>query len=232
MPARNARLTLLFIALLLFPHSVIPRGRTAPAVLAGELTRSIPPRTSQGLSGSQFARLVSQMNPQQREQAIKDEILKGNVPEFLRKLVPVDLSCELQGGKTLTATIFVAPDYLAIGSNDDFLRIPMNLHTALAIADQFGFVLPTKKMVDAIYRQARYHLAPQPLMAGPQMRSTEYYLKHNQMIDAQAQALGVKLGTLVSGDKKDIVITNLLLKNVGKIAITAGIEGRTPPSNP
>jgi len=232
MPARDAKLTLLFIALLLFPGSAIPRGRTAAVVLTGELTQSIPPRTSQGLTGSQFARLVSQMNPQQREQAIKEEILKGNVPEFLRKLVPVDLSCELQGGKTLTATIFVAPDYLAIGSNNDFLRIPMNLHTALAIADQFGFILPTKKMVDAIYRQSRYHLAPQPLMAGPQMRSTEYYLKHNQMIDAQAQALGVKLGALVSGDKKDIVITNLLLKNVGKIAIYGWHRGPDAPIQP
>ena len=26
------------------------------------------------------------------------------------------------------------PDYLAIGSDKDFLRIPMNLHTATAIA--------------------------------------------------------------------------------------------------
>ena len=103
---------------------------------------------------------VSQMTPQQREQAIEDEILKGNLPEFLRKLVPVELRCELPNGKSLTATIFVAPDYLAIGSDSDFLRIPMNLHTAVAIADRFGFILPTKKMVDAIYLQSALSFRP------------------------------------------------------------------------
>ena len=41
--------------------------------------------------GSQFASYVSKMDPRQREQAIRDEILKGNLPQFLRKLVPVKL---------------------------------------------------------------------------------------------------------------------------------------------
>ena len=159
------------------------------------------------------------MSPQEREQAIRNEILKGNLPAFLRRLVPVELRGELPGGRHLAATIFVMPDYLAVGSDDDFLRIPMNLHTAVAIAARFGFILPTRKMVDAIYVQARYHLAPQPLPAGPEMRSTEYYWTHDQMIDEQARSLGVRLGELVSGDKKDVVITNLLSTKVGRIAI-------------
>ena len=172
------------------------------------------------------------MNPQEREQAIRDEILKGNLPEFLRKLVPVELHCELPSGKSLTATIFVAPDYLAIGSDDDFLRIPMNLHTAVAIADRFGFILPTKKMVDAIYLQSRYHFVPQPLPAGPEMRSTAYYWTHNQMIEDQAHALGVRLGELVSGDKKDVVMTNRLASNVGRIAIYGWHRGPGQPIQP
>ena len=172
------------------------------------------------------------MNPQEREQAIRDEILKGNVPEFLRKLVPVELRCKLPNGKSLTATIFVAPDYLAIGSDDDFLRIPMNLHTAVAIADRFGFILPTKKMVDAIYLQSRYHLVPQPLPAGPEMRSTAYYWTHDQMIEDQARALGVRLGELVSGDKKDVVMTNRLAANVGRIAIYGWHRGPGQPIQP
>src|ERR1035437_9445474 len=147
-------------------------ARTGTTVQVADLIRSIPARAGQDLTGSQFINYVSKMNPQEREQAIRDEILKGNLPEFLRKLVPVELHCELPSGRSLTATIFVAPDYLAIGSADDFLRIPMNLHTAVAIAEHFGFILPTKKMVDAIYLQSRYHLVPQPLPAGPQMRST------------------------------------------------------------
>lgn len=197
-----------------------------------ELTRNLPERASTDFTGSQFARYVSEMNPQQREQAIQDEILKGNFPAFLRKLVPVELRCESSQGRNLVATVFVAPDYLAIGSDDDFLRIPMNLHTAVAIADRLGFTLPTKRMVDAIYLQARYHLVPQPLPAGPEMRSTAYYWAHNQMIEKQAHSLGVQLGELVSGDKKDVVITNLLSTRVGRIAIYGWHRGPGEPIQP
>jgi hypothetical protein len=207
-------------------------AQNGATVLVEELTRKIPTRTSKSLSGSQFVQYVSQMNSQQREQAIEDQILKGNVPHFLTKLVPVILSCKVTTGTSLTATIFVAPDYLAIGSDDDFLRIPMNLHTAIKIADRFGFILPTKKMVDAIYLQSRYHLVPQPLVAGPFMSSTQYYSTHNRMIEEQSKALGVRLGTLVSGDKKDVVITNLLAKNEGKIAIYGWHRGPGDPIQP
>ena len=207
-------------------------ARTGTTVQVADLIRSIPARAGQDLTGSQFMKYVSKMNPQEREQAIRDEILKGNLPEFLRKLVPVELHCELPSGRSLTATIFVAPDYLAIGSDHDFLRIPMNLHTAVAIADRFRFILPTKKMVDAIYLQSRYHLVPQPLPAGPQMRSTAYYWTHNQMIEDQTHALGVRLGDLVSGDKKDVVMTNRLTSNVGRIAIYGWHRGPGQPIQP
>jgi hypothetical protein len=175
---------------------------------------------------------VLKMSPLEREAAILEEISKGNLPEFLRKLVPVELQYESANGQNLIATIFVTPDYLAIGSDSDFLRIPMNLRTAVTIAERFGFVLPTKKMVDAIYLQSRYHLNPQPLPAGPQMRSTEYYWTHNQMIEDQARAIGARLGALVSGDKKDVVMTNRLTTNVGRIAIYGWHRGPGQPIQP
>jgi hypothetical protein len=183
------------------------------------LTANIPTRPSQALTGSQFAELVAKMDRQQREQAIRDEILKGNVPQFLKKLAPVELHGQLAGGKLVTATIFVMPDYLAIGSDEDFLRIPMNLYTAESVAGHLGFVLPTKRMVDAIYSQSKFHFVPQPLPAGPQMTSTDYYRMHNRMINDQAHAKGIPSGVLVSGDKKDVVISNRLAVNKGRIAI-------------
>jgi hypothetical protein len=184
-----------------------------------DLTQKIPPRHEQALTGSEFARSVSTATPHQREQAILKQILDGNVPRFLRKLEPVELKSSSPGGKPVLATIFVLPDYLAIGSNADFLRIPMNLETASAVADHLGFVLPTRKMVDAIYRQATYHFDPQPLPAGPEMRSTAYYETHNALIDKQAQARRIPIGALVAGDKKDVVMTNLLTRVQGRIAI-------------
>ena len=187
--------------------------------LLPQLTQKIPPRARQALTGSEFAQYVAGLSPRQREQAILDQIVEGNIPAFLRNLVPVELKYERPNAKPIRATIFVVPDYLAIGSNQDFLRIPMNLETATAVVDRLGFVLPTKKIVDAIYQQSSFHFVPQPLPAGPQMRSTAYYQTHNEMIEKQARSRGIPAGPLVSGDKKDVVITNLLAHRQGRIAI-------------
>jgi hypothetical protein len=210
---------ILALAVIAFPFGASAADLSGFPIHVQDLTRAIPVRALADLTGSQFVTQVAPMSAGERERAILDELSKGNLPEFLRKLVPVELQCELAGGGKLVATIFVTPDYLSIGSDADFLRIPMNLHTAVAIAERFGFVLPTRKMVDAIYLQARHRLQPQPLPAGDQMRSTQYYWTHNELIDDQEQALGARLGDLVSGDKKDVVMTNRLALNFGRIAI-------------
>jgi hypothetical protein len=189
------------------------------SIAIAALTHRIPSGPPKGLTGSQFAKYVANMDPRQREQAILREILAGNLPSFLRRLVPVRLTFESSAGKTLNATIFAMPEYLAIGTDKDFLRIPMNLYTAAAVASRLGFVLPTRKIVDAIYAQAAFHFSPEPMTAGPQMRSTQYYVTHNQKVEAQSRILGVTQGALVSGDKKDVVVSNRLERNPGKIAI-------------
>ena len=194
-------------------------SRDAVSLAIAALTRGIPSGPARALTGSQFAKYVAKMDPRQREQAILKEILAGNLPAFLRNLVPVKLSVRSAQGKTLNATIFAMPEYLAIGTDKDFLRIPMNLYTAAAVATKLGFILPTRKIVDAIYAQAAFHFSPQPMTAGPQMRSTEYYVTHNQKVEAQSRVLGITRGALVSGDKKDVVVTNRLEHNPGKIAI-------------
>jgi hypothetical protein len=182
-------------------------------------TRAFLPRTTLLRTGSQFVAYIAHMDSRSREQAILKEVLGGNVPDFLRSLVPVKLDNHSADGKTRSATVFVMPEYLAIGSNEDYVRIPMNLYTASGIASGLGFVLPTRKIVNAIYSQAAFHFAPQPMTPGPQMTSTEYYRVHNQKIEAQSRLLGVTPGALVSGDKKDVVVTHLLASNPGKLAI-------------
>ena len=183
------------------------------------LIRKIPSRPYFAMTGSEFAKFVSAMDESMREQAIQAQIALGNIPDFLKKLKPVYLDPIFEDGKTITATIFVMPDYLAIGSDRDFLRMPMNLYTAVEIADRFGFVLPTKKIVDAIFKQSAFHFIPEPMPPGPKMRSTPYYVKHNRKIKEQGLALHCPLDVLVSGQKKDVVLTNRLVRNKGKIAI-------------
>ncbi len=119
----------------------------------------------------------------------------------------------------ITALIWVTPDYLAIGSDENFLRIPLSYPSAVAVAQAFECVLPTRKIVDAIYKQATCRLKPAPLPPGPKMRSSEYYLKHREMIRAQRKEADCALGELVSGHKKDVVLTNRLNEKPGRVAI-------------
>lgn len=184
------------------------------------LIRRIPYQSRQSArSGSKFAAYVADMSSRQRESAILTELLEGNLPSFLRNLLPVTLEYEQSDGRAISVTIFVMPDYLAIGSDQDFLRIPMDLYTASAVAVRMGFILPTRKIVNAIYQQSAFHLAPEPMTAGPRMRSTSYYETHNREIDAQSNLLGISPGVLISGHKKDVVVTNRLALNPGRVAI-------------
>jgi hypothetical protein len=195
------------------------------------LARAIPPRPAGAPTGSDFVRATIGLSEADREPLIARALLAGDVPAFLRRLRPVTLEGEAKG-RTVRVTICVTPDYLALGSDSDFLRIPMALPTALAVARRFGFVLPTPKMVDAIYEQADVHLRPQPLPAGPQMRSTAYYWRHENRIRAQRRALGAPLGLLIAGDKKDLVLSNRLLEKPDRVAIYGWHRGDGDPIQP
>ncbi len=200
-----------------FPAAAM--AETAPNICDQGALRAIPSRSSTAPDGSTFARRVEGLSEKDREDAIETELMAGNVPSFLRRLMPVSLGAQLPDGQTVNVTICVLPDYLAVGSDPDFLMVPMRLATALKVAGRYGFTLPTAKMVDAIYEQALAHLVPQPLPAGDQMRSTDYYWHHTQIVREQQTELGVMPGTLTAGDKKDLVITNRLWSNLARVAI-------------
>ena len=203
-----------------------------PPLCGDALLQRIPPRASTALSGSEFARRIEGLSGLDREQSIEAQLLAGNVPGFLRNVDPIYFDGALPGGRTVHVTACVLPDYLAIGSNRDFLVIPMRLATALNVANQYGFTLPTSKMVDAIYEQAPVHLYPQPLPATDQMRSTDYYCHHNELIAEQRTELGVTPGVLTSGHMKDLVITNRLWRFPERVAIYGWHRGPHDPIQP
>jgi hypothetical protein len=185
---------------------------------AESLTQDIPQRATNAPGGRAFAQQISSVSDDERESLIREQLTAGNIPQFLRHLVPVRLRSQLPD-QSLELVVCAAPDYLAVGSDDDFLLIPMRLSTALSLASLYGFTLPTTRIVDAINAQAAVHLAPQPLPAGPEMRSTAYSLRHNELVGAQRTALGASLGDLIAGDKKDLVLTNRLRSHLDRVAI-------------
>ncbi|CAG4883210.1 conserved protein of unknown function [Georgfuchsia toluolica] len=192
------------------------------------LTSAIPARQSSAPGGREFVSRVKGMNSDERESRILAELMDGNIPSFLRRLVPVTFRERLADHRDVKVTLCVAPDYVAIGSDDDYVLMPMRLETALLFDDSYGFVLPTRKLVDEIYGQAQIHLAPQPLPASAAMRSTNYYWQHNEMVRGQRSDWRLPQGTLTAGDKKDLVLTSRLWRYPERVAIYGWhrIDGR------
>ena len=191
----------------------------ASPVCDANAAKGIPARPADALTGSGFAASVAALDERAREGAILREVLRGNVPNFLRALQPVTLTSRVPGRGWVEITVCVTPDYLAIGDDEDFLRVPVNLLTAQHLAARLDFILPTRKLVDVIYHQSTFHLRPSPMRPGPEMRSTDYYVKHNRTITRQRLAAGGRLGALTAGHKKDLVLTNRLIKKPGRVAI-------------
>jgi hypothetical protein len=162
---------------------------------------SLPARANPAETGSEFYKAVFAIDRIQREELAKREILKGNIPSFLRSFVEITTSITTAEGKTVTAVYFVLPDYLAIGSEQDFARIPLTPMTAQLVADSLHCFLPTSKMFDEIYKAASVKLEPVPMYALRDSAVTMY--QHNLIIEGQRR---LRKG-LIAGIKKDVVIT-------------------------
>ncbi|MBP7933491.1 MAG: hypothetical protein KA354_02475 [Phycisphaerae bacterium] len=197
------------------------RGQTRPGPVHGTgshlTTGLIPPRPAGAITGSAFVAELLDAPLDRREARIREEITSGNIPDFLRVFVPVTATATIDG-RPHRISYEVAPDYLAIGSDTDFVRMPMTPQTAQAIADRFECVLPTRKMVNDIYAQAAAKLAPSPI--SPRTiditHIATFYLHH---LVVEGRRAGQPPGLLVGGVKKDVVMTPQLAARPGKVAI-------------
>jgi len=177
-----------------------------------------PWRSGPEVTGTEFGAQHADSDDHTRYAAARDEILRGNVPDFLRDLVPVILT--RPPGVTVgpeSVTVFVTPDYLAVGTDEDFLTVPLDLVDAAQLAERLGFALPTPLVVDAIYAAAEVRVEPIPMPPGPSMRSMDYVLEHRALV-AEGR-VGQRLGALVAGTKKDLVLTGALRTNPDREAI-------------
>ncbi len=194
-------------------------SRPVSGLCGPQLVRGIPRRGLGAPSGSRFIKTVMDLRGPARDRVVERQLLAGNIPSFLSDLRPVTLRGLDATGAPVAITICVAPDYLSVGNNRDFVRVPMGLPAAVEVTRKLGFMLPTTKMVDAIYRQAALHLAPSPMQASRQMSSTAYLWTHNKTVNAQIANAHAPLDELVAGQKKDLVLSNALTRTPGRVAI-------------
>lgn len=183
--------------------SFIQTGKTLPKPV------QIPARPPGSMTGSQFMNSLTGKSFTDRENAIYDEFAKGNVPDFMRTLTKAQSTFQDANGVSHTVIYEVMPDYLCIGSDSDFCRVPMGPYTAQKIAILYGATMPTAKLVDDIYLKAPLKVAPLPLnIPDPDKITPATFLNHNSMIEDQRKSSGQPLGTLMGGTKKDVVISN------------------------
>lgn len=175
---------------------------------------TIPANVS-NVSGSEFAQTIMNVAPDQnRENMILNAYLAGAVPDFMRQPQPVTVSSQ---GHQLS--YWVLPDVLCIGNNVDYLRTPLNPLTTRKVGEVFNCVLPTKKMAMQIWAAAPVKLNPIP--NGPPydetMQITAKFVSHNDKV--QAALNGRQPGDLVTGHKKDVILSKQLLNYTGNVCI-------------
>ena len=190
------------------------------------LDKIIPSRAVDAVSGSEFCKKNMNNSIADREKNILNEFLSGNIPDFLRKLHSVRVENK---NDYITYTVF--SDYLSIGNDNDYVRMPMNPHTAQIIADKYDCSLITMKMVNDIWKQSPNKLTPLPW--GPpydaSMMSTNRYIVHNSKIQKQLE--NKDFTALTSGQKKDVILTNKLSPNnpQKRVAIYGWIQQNGQP---
>jgi len=171
---------------------------------------NLPPRPAGAPNGTQFTQLITALSRDERETRILSEVLRGNVPDFLRTLVPIHVS-----NGSHTGTYYVTPDYVAIGDDADYFLCPMTPLLAQRLCDLMGCTLPTRKMVNQIWTNAAVKLDPQPIPPSPQMITVPVFAWHNFLVRTQRNASTniFPPGTLVGGDKKDVIISARIYTN-------------------
>ena len=168
------------------------------------LRKSDWPKSTE-MTGSDYYRLAAGYSWQQRDSLTKALILRGNIPDFLRRFVRIKMKeTDSLTGATRTTTFWAAPDYLAVGTNADWARVHVTARLAQGLADSLHCVLPTTQMVDQIYRSARVKLEPVPLYA--YRDSTPTFWHHHLIVEGQRKGRN----GLIAGIQKDIVQTEKL----------------------
>lgn len=196
------------------PHTVV----VLLAVLTGASaqTLNVPPRPASAPTGTQFTNIITTLPPPtstsfERENWIYAQVISGNVPDFLRTLKPISVSYSGH-----TASYYVIPDFLAIGSDEDYFLEPMTPLLAQRLGDRLGYTLPTRKMANQIWTNATVKLSPQPIAPSADMITIPVFAWENFMVRTQRNAFtnAQPLGALVAGDKKDVVISTLIYSNL------------------
>jgi len=161
-----------------------------------------------GTSGSLTTDLLAANTVDEVDAVFRKRLKAGDIPSWIKEdwWVPVVIK---GGGHTLE--LLVAPDYAAVGSDDDFIRLgKTSEYFAQEYAEAFDAVLPSQKLLLDIENAASVqvpYIAVQK--AGKADDSTAAVIKANDLLDAAYAKAGASNddGKLkVSGSRKAYVV--------------------------
>ena len=171
--------------------------------------------TATRLTGSAFFAWANTQPRAVWDSMAVQQMVSGNYPSHVFRWVTIHTQLQVDSVTTLRASYQVTSDYLSIGTDADWSRVPLTAMAAQQLADSFQCFLPTRKIVDDIYQAARVKLAPMPMFAFRDSPVTMY--QHHLIIE------GLRNGRkgLIAGIKKDVVIAALLTRSAkpNRIAI-------------
>jgi N-acetyl-anhydromuramyl-L-alanine amidase AmpD len=163
----------------------------------------------------------------ERERAIWELVRQGQglQPEFVTLPVAVG---------RLRGVVYVAQDALSLGEPADSIRVNVTAETAQWICDLQGWMLPTTKVCDLLWQQARVRLSPclqpatrqQRLERGysPSMADTAAMVRHSQEIDKKREG---RRG-LICNVGKHWVLSKALGSKPGRAANYGYYDGSAP----
>lgn len=181
---------------------------------------NIPPRDTMAESGSSFMKRIGTLSREEREKEIYKALSTGNMPDFLRETVSIQDELTDSEGVVHRVQYELMPDYLSVGSDSDYCRIPMNPYTARDLASLYGASMLTSKLSDHIFQLAPVKLSPFPYTpVGNENESVAKFVEHNRQIEKQKAEAGGKNGQLIAGIKKDVILSGSMAEKAGKVVI-------------
>lgn len=194
---------------------------------------NIPKRMADAESGAAFMQRIASLPLSEREEEIYKAIVSGNVPGFLRNTVTLKGEFADSAGIKHQVIYEAMPDYLAVGNDTDFCRIPINPMTAQRLATVFGASMLTAKLSDHIYQMAQVRLTPfNYIPVGNANELVTKFQEHNTQIEKQRKEAGGINGQLIAGIKKDVILSNRIAKQPGKVVIYGWHKSGGKPIQP
>jgi peptidoglycan hydrolase-like protein with peptidoglycan-binding domain len=132
------------------------------------------------ISGADFAASLPESDILAREQAVLEAIRQGLHQEPLW----LELESRFNGHE---ARLFVMADALRIGNAEDAIRVTLTAASAQRVADHFDAVLPTTRICDLVWAQARVRISPCTQTPDAKMAFTSRMLRHSREVDEKVR---------------------------------------------